>query len=901
MTEIFQAIQAGDIAAIKQQIDREPSIVHAQDASGVHALAHAAMAGKTDVVRELLAHGADPRVVNDPAVHNDSTSEAYALVREAALSADTRDANQSTTHKSTENSGSHLPPPEVARLIPCKFYPNCRYGDRCVFQHPTGPVGDLPQPVFFSGPGIPFPPPGAYGVPPPFVDMPPVFPMYGAGGVPFFPQMAPQTEEPKGEQEEQAPAESQSDEPAARPRKGGKPKGGESTRGRAPTTRSSCVFFARTACRYANECRFPHILPDGTDARLKDDDKTRSRDSPDMSSSGTSTPRGPKKAGSIRGRGGSAVRGKPRRGGAPANPRKPVQRVPNSDEFPALPGATPPRQEDERSEPKANFSAILSAPAPKRDTRADKSGNNVEAAEVSAGAPASDAAVPEAPAAAESIQSPAPATPAPPSNNTPTTQSFTNNFNMGMIPYPYIPAHDPYTYSIASRYYHGYPQAGIPMMGYPYNPSHFAHESQPVHPWNLVAAQPQWRAPAGGQGPYPGPQAYPTRHMDPMGPVGSVGPAGQVHPDTHAMMPTQPHPIHVTPPVGMPNTNMCRESDTSTDTSGSDEYTTPPSSLAVNKDIPKNNEGTSHESNTHNNTNNVKYNNTSATHDNSNATRNNTQRNLGTRNTQSNARPTTPPTAKTSGSSDGSPVYARNEHAGIEQCTVFIAGLPSGSRPTKALQDELVVFLGELAPVRQVKLVNDNASGCVKCVFAEFETPEHASKAAALIGKTPFQGAFLRMEPARGERTVRFSRISSTDTHIHHQYVLLRGSVDGQDVYGPYDPQCSVDHQGVLFSPIAVEDIASRFGRVEQVSEDTPDHVDVVFSRRPDAVAAVRHLGMLAPQSNLRVRWRRGGRVFNEPSQRFNSSHVPPPDPTWLYNAADAYANHLRNMRTGAH
>lgn len=396
MTEGFvQAIQAGDITAVKQQLDAEPSIVHSQDASGEHALAHAVRSGSTDVVRELLARGADPRGVSDVAMNAEGASETAALVREAALSADTRDANATSAPRAAE-SGSHLPPPEVARMIPCKFYPNCRYGDSCIFQHPTGLVaGDMPQPMFF-GPGIPFPPPGAYGVPPPFVDMPPVFPMYGAGGVPFFPQMAQPAEDQK-EQAEEATAETQDEAP--RPRKGGKPKGRDASRARAPGTRPSCVFFARTACRYGSECRFPHILPDGSDARLKDEDKAR-RDTPESPASSTSAPRGGRKGGSIRGRGGSTVRGKSRRGGAPANPRKPAQRVPNSDEFPALPGAPGRRHDDERAEPKANFSAILSAPPPKREAPAEPEAREAPA-EASGPAEAVDAAS-DAPAAAAS-------------------------------------------------------------------------------------------------------------------------------------------------------------------------------------------------------------------------------------------------------------------------------------------------------------------------------------------------------------------------------------------------------------------------------------------------------------------------------------------------------------------
>lgn len=31
----------------------------------------------------------------------------------------------------------HLPPPEIARMIPCRYYPACRYGPSCIFLHPS--------------------------------------------------------------------------------------------------------------------------------------------------------------------------------------------------------------------------------------------------------------------------------------------------------------------------------------------------------------------------------------------------------------------------------------------------------------------------------------------------------------------------------------------------------------------------------------------------------------------------------------------------------------------------------------------------------------------------------------------------------------------------------------------
>ncbi|KAJ4485914.1 hypothetical protein J3R30DRAFT_3282740 [Lentinula aciculospora] len=48
----------------------------------------------------------------------------------------------------------NLPPPDIARQIPCRYFPACRYGSACLFAHPQGP--------FISGP---LPPPAQYPTP----------------------------------------------------------------------------------------------------------------------------------------------------------------------------------------------------------------------------------------------------------------------------------------------------------------------------------------------------------------------------------------------------------------------------------------------------------------------------------------------------------------------------------------------------------------------------------------------------------------------------------------------------------------------------------------------------------------------------------------------------------------
>lgn len=78
-----------------------------------------------------------------------------------------------------EQNPANLPPAEVAKTIPCRNFPNCKYGSSCVFLHPR------PQP-YYPGPNF-MPnfegynqfPPGAMGMPGPYYvpnGFPPPFP-----------------------------------------------------------------------------------------------------------------------------------------------------------------------------------------------------------------------------------------------------------------------------------------------------------------------------------------------------------------------------------------------------------------------------------------------------------------------------------------------------------------------------------------------------------------------------------------------------------------------------------------------------------------------------------------------------------------------------------------------------
>ncbi|KAF8167704.1 hypothetical protein B0H34DRAFT_792399 [Crassisporium funariophilum] len=78
-------------------------------------------------------------------------------------------------HPAGENTAAsglgNLPPPDVARMIPCRYFPACRYGAQCMFAHPQTPYYQGPMPPVQYSPydpmGNPYVP-TYYPSPPPF-------------------------------------------------------------------------------------------------------------------------------------------------------------------------------------------------------------------------------------------------------------------------------------------------------------------------------------------------------------------------------------------------------------------------------------------------------------------------------------------------------------------------------------------------------------------------------------------------------------------------------------------------------------------------------------------------------------------------------------------------------------
>lgn len=163
--------------------------------------------GQVEVVRELLLAGAYPplpTVTSDPAI----LSLLYPQQQFGAMPSASEQGQQGPGMVNGEVPGFHpgmhqprhslsgeghprhghdshkLPPLEVSKMIPCRNFPNCRYGDACIFQHPA-PI---------SGTGAPF-----YPSPYPNEFVPGFNPAYIPAGFPqgvpmpqmFYPQYPP--------------------------------------------------------------------------------------------------------------------------------------------------------------------------------------------------------------------------------------------------------------------------------------------------------------------------------------------------------------------------------------------------------------------------------------------------------------------------------------------------------------------------------------------------------------------------------------------------------------------------------------------------------------------------------------------------------------------------------------
>ncbi|KAH9944172.1 uncharacterized protein BXZ73DRAFT_39578 [Epithele typhae] len=408
-----------------------------------------------------------------------------------------------------QNGFGNLPPPEVARMIPCRYYPACRYGASCMFAHPQAPFmqgPNAPPPPQYGAPydtmnSTPYPPPMYYPVPPgsyppnsapvnhmspppmaharsgseamspvqgpfspsngqppmPYGVVSPVSPPYGghvsmpvsvpplpplhngpngaqsplqpatmyppispsaSGAVPPYampPQFAPQHMASNGEAPDvvspKSPVHGHPHADAynagSMPRDMGHHRRGSARRpsfggrgGKPP-----CLFFPSGRCRNGDECRFPHVLPDGSGVHHPSHFSARGghRPRPPFHPNGVATledkfavmttheEKAPMHVRNGTGTGTSTTDSSRSQSAEPGHKGRPPfkpshfvngaarpdrkfgpikqQRVPNADEFPVLNGSTPISRASSLGNSGPTAAQILQAPAPRKEVQ----------------------------------------------------------------------------------------------------------------------------------------------------------------------------------------------------------------------------------------------------------------------------------------------------------------------------------------------------------------------------------------------------------------------------------------------------------------------------------------------------------------------------------------------------
>ncbi|RPD81882.1 hypothetical protein L226DRAFT_541496 [Lentinus tigrinus ALCF2SS1-7] len=230
VSPLWKACSEGDLENVAELLkETTPVDIEVKDHTGVTPLIEAVKNGHVEVVRILLDKGADPTnassqgppesYTSDPVVHGllsaakgkmdqpPAQQPEAAYTQEQAVDGNHVDPAANgyyppppgayyyppmpvpppmmpdgtvpyyvpPPHMPTDQNPSglgNLPPPDIARMIPCRYYPACRYGSSCMFAHPQSPYmqGPLPPPTQYPAPYDPMNPaaypPAYYPVPP---------------------------------------------------------------------------------------------------------------------------------------------------------------------------------------------------------------------------------------------------------------------------------------------------------------------------------------------------------------------------------------------------------------------------------------------------------------------------------------------------------------------------------------------------------------------------------------------------------------------------------------------------------------------------------------------------------------------------------------------------------------
>ncbi|KAF8632966.1 hypothetical protein AX15_001563 [Amanita polypyramis BW_CC] len=544
VSSLWLASSEGDLDKVRELLKESSNTdIEVRDHTGATPLIQAIKNGHVDVVSELLDHGADhtsafnhgrfDQYTSDPVIldllrraqdkmvphenslhegtfqhdPNEDTDKHYyghppgaypyyptlnaapPLVGDGASVYYPPPPPQGSAENSVSGGLGNLPPPEIARSIPCRYFPACRYGSSCMFAHPQTPYFQGPAPP--PGQYMPYDPslgpqpygPNYYSVPPTFQQpngvphMAPLSPPpgppplahgrshsevisnpYSPGGISPLPYgaMLPSVYPPQGQMPIPIPVpplsnvhphpplqhpvpqsptavynqlpipnsvyNGQPDGPYALPLSSapvpyveaeGDPnlssvpqndgfthgpqghrdgmshgrRGGGGRRGSFSSRKPPCIFYPSGRCKNGDDCRFPHILPDGSasqnpyysnrgGARMRGNSAGNGFTGMDEKFANLhirddqSRPDGLFRSGDNGGHGGRTKydRGFRHHGGnmngshIGKKPPIPKQRVPDADEFPVLGGSTTPPNRQPNGGPTA--AQVLQAPPP---------------------------------------------------------------------------------------------------------------------------------------------------------------------------------------------------------------------------------------------------------------------------------------------------------------------------------------------------------------------------------------------------------------------------------------------------------------------------------------------------------------------------------------------------------